>query len=104
MMLTTGMLMLGKMSVGVRKMATPPTTRIKIDITTNVYGRFSASLTIHMFVPLSRYGVNFCVPQPTPLTGDPLPDERGAVPESGALSLDLRQEAHGISVHQLHIV
>lgn len=42
MMLTTGLLMLGKMSVGVRKMATAPIARIRMDRTTNVYGRFNA--------------------------------------------------------------
>jgi hypothetical protein len=36
MTLTTGMLMFGKMSVGVRKIDTAPITKISMDITTNV--------------------------------------------------------------------
>src|SRR5260370_20457976 len=50
-MLTTGMLMFGKMSVGVRKMESVPRIKIRIAITTNVYGRFSATLTIHIIYP-----------------------------------------------------
>src|SRR5580704_8643141 len=48
MMLTTGMSMLGKMSVGVRTIASDPRSRIKIASTTMVCGCFSASLTIHI--------------------------------------------------------
>src|SRR6267143_1853038 len=48
MMLTTGMLMFGKMSVGVRKIESVPRIKIRIASTMNVYGRFSATLTIHM--------------------------------------------------------
>src|SRR5258708_2005040 len=48
MMLTTGMLMFGKMSVGVRKIEIVPRIKIRIASTTNVYGRFSATLTIHI--------------------------------------------------------
>src|ERR1700721_2671869 len=48
MMLTTGMSIFGKMSVGVRTIARPPKTRIRIASTTKVYGRFSASFTIRM--------------------------------------------------------
>ena len=44
----TGMLMFGKMSVGVRRMATGLAIRIKSASTMNVYGRLSATLTIHM--------------------------------------------------------
>src|SRR4051812_19515842 len=44
---TTGMLMLGKMSVGVRRIVSGPTNRIRIARTTNVYGRLSAIRTIH---------------------------------------------------------
>src|ERR1700730_14140924 len=47
-MLTTGMLMFGKMSVGVRKIESVPRIKIRIASTTNVYGRLSATLTIHM--------------------------------------------------------
>jgi hypothetical protein len=49
-MLTTGMSMLGKISVGVRSIASGPTIKINTARTTNVYGRRSASLTIHMTV------------------------------------------------------
>src|SRR5260370_37775216 len=50
-MLTTGMLMFGKMSVGVRKMDSVPRFKIRIANTTNVYRRFSATLTIHIVHP-----------------------------------------------------
>src|SRR6267154_100852 len=48
MMLTTGMLMFGKMSVGVRKIESVPRIKIRMASTTNVYGRLNATLTIHM--------------------------------------------------------
>src|SRR5882724_3130284 len=48
MMLTTGMLILGKMSVGVRTIASAPRMKIRIANTAMVYGRLSASLTIHI--------------------------------------------------------
>src|ERR1700730_3914222 len=48
MMLTTGMLMFGKMSVGVRNIASVPRIKVRIASTTKVYGRLSATLTIHM--------------------------------------------------------
>src|SRR6266850_5337902 len=48
MMLTTGMSMLGKMSVGVRAIASVPRIKIRTANTAIVYGRLSASLTIHI--------------------------------------------------------
>src|SRR5882762_8781732 len=60
MMLTTGILMLGKMSVGVRKTESVPRSKIRIASTTNVYGRFSATLTIHMISDLQ----SFCPARP----------------------------------------
>src|SRR3984893_13508223 len=45
---TTGMLMLGKMSVGVRAIVNGPTIRISRARTTNVYGRRRATRTIHI--------------------------------------------------------
>src|SRR5215475_9886305 len=42
------MLMFGKMSVGVRRMVSPPRMAMSIAITAKVYGRRSASRTIHM--------------------------------------------------------
>src|SRR6202030_291045 len=51
-MLTTGMLMLGKMSVGVRTIASAPMIRIRMANTTKVYGRCNASLTIHIGFPV----------------------------------------------------
>src|SRR6516165_9373711 len=48
MMLTTGMLILGNTSVGVRRIETAPKIRIKIASTTKVYGRRRARRTIHM--------------------------------------------------------
>src|SRR5579859_1915481 len=48
MMLTTGILMFGNMSVGVRTIASDPRIRIRIAITTMVCGCFNASLTIYI--------------------------------------------------------
>src|SRR5882672_11170003 len=48
MMLTTGISMLGKMSVGVRTIASVPRIKIRTANTAIVYGRLSASLTIHI--------------------------------------------------------
>src|SRR2546428_941058 len=44
----TGMSMLGKISVGVRRMMTGLASRISSATTAKVYGRCSATLTIHM--------------------------------------------------------
>src|SRR6266576_7262365 len=46
--LTTGILMLGKMSVAIRVIVTIPMSTIRMAITVKVYGRRSASRTIHM--------------------------------------------------------
>src|SRR6266436_3360047 len=48
MMLTTGMSIFGKMSVGVRTIASAPRMKIRIANTAIVYGCLSASLTIHI--------------------------------------------------------
>ncbi len=48
MTVTTGISIFGKMSVGVVAMDVKPRTRIRIEATMNVYGRFRASLTIHI--------------------------------------------------------
>ena len=45
---TTGMLMLGKISFGVRKIANDPLIKMKIARTMNVYGLRKAKLTIHI--------------------------------------------------------
>src|SRR5271166_3470448 len=45
---TTGILILGKMSVGVRRITTGAAMRINSARTINVYGRLRATLTIHM--------------------------------------------------------
>src|SRR5260370_96187 len=58
MMLTTGILMFGKMSVGVRTIASPPIIKMSIDTTTKVYGRLSASLTIHIIHPSGLAGLH----------------------------------------------
>ena len=42
------MLISGKMSTAIRRIVTTLRTTISSDITTNVYGRLKASLTIHM--------------------------------------------------------
>src|ERR1700680_1028721 len=48
MMLTTGISMVGKISVGVRTIASPPKIKMSMDATTNVWGRRNASRTIHI--------------------------------------------------------
>jgi hypothetical protein len=48
MMLTTGMLISGSTSTGVVSKTNGVASRIRIAITMNVYGRFSATLTIHI--------------------------------------------------------
>src|ERR1700719_1521741 len=45
---TTGIPMLGKLSVGVRQIANMPSSMITMARTMKVYGRLSASLTIHI--------------------------------------------------------
>src|SRR4030088_2729806 len=67
MMLTTGISMLGKMSVGVRTMAIAPKRKMRIPSTTMVYGSFRASLTIHMIhIPYSvRRGRTASAYEPT---------------------------------------
>jgi hypothetical protein len=45
--LATGILIYGKMSVGILAIEATPSTSIRIAITTKVYGRRRASLTIH---------------------------------------------------------
>src|SRR5580698_10454273 len=45
---TTGMLMVGKISVAVRTIASAPNRKIRMARTMNVYGRCSAIRTIHM--------------------------------------------------------
>jgi hypothetical protein len=45
---TTGMSMLGKMSVGVLRMDNGPKMRMSRDITTKVYGLRRANRTIHI--------------------------------------------------------
>jgi hypothetical protein len=52
----TGMLMVGKISVGVRAMTTGLTMRIRRARTMKVYGRSRAILTIHMAEALGRDG------------------------------------------------
>src|SRR5271155_2025749 len=47
-MLTTGILIFGKMSVGVRRMTMGPRIKSSRATTTKVYGRRSASRTIHI--------------------------------------------------------
>jgi len=47
-MLTTGILISGKMSVGVRRTTTGVRIRIRSAITTNVYGLRNAKATIHI--------------------------------------------------------
>src|ERR1700730_16283674 len=64
-MLTTGMSMFGKIAVGVRTIASAPRIRMSIDTITNVYGRRSASLTIHMI----HSGLAGMYPQIDPTAG-----------------------------------
>src|SRR2546426_7198038 len=71
----TGMLILGKMSTGIVTMDSTPMRAINRASTTNVYGRRSASLTIHMI----DGGVNHEACQHRPLlnsfTRGPLPGQ-----------------------------
>src|SRR5579862_3431437 len=55
MTLTTGMLMLGKISTGVRSRTTGQMSSRTSENTMNVYGRASASLTIHILILLLVY-------------------------------------------------
>jgi len=48
MLLTTGISIFGKMSTDIVMMDNTPMTAMSSDITTNVYGRLSASRTIHI--------------------------------------------------------
>src|ERR1700679_3605802 len=50
--LTTGILIFGKMSVGVRRIVTGPIISNKMDNTTKVYGRLKAKRTIHIKISL----------------------------------------------------
>src|SRR5271163_5228967 len=52
-MLTTGILMLGKMSVGVERIESGPRINSNIANTTKVYGRRRARRTIHIFQTFS---------------------------------------------------
>ena len=54
MTLTTGMLISGKMSIGMETTETAPRTAISSARTTKVYGRRSASRTIHICVRFGR--------------------------------------------------
>src|SRR5579862_7366736 len=59
MTLTTGMLMLGKISTGVRSRTTGQMSSRTSENTMNVYGRASASLTIHIRILHVRELRNF---------------------------------------------
>jgi hypothetical protein len=51
MTVTTGILTLGKMSVGVRRITVIPSMRIRRERTTKVYGLRNARRTIHIQIP-----------------------------------------------------
>src|SRR3954466_12427498 len=51
---TIGSAISGKMSFGMRRIDTMPSRTINIAMTTNVYGRLSASLTIHTVTSFER--------------------------------------------------
>jgi hypothetical protein len=53
------------MSVGIRKIVSPPRMAMSIDITTNVYGRLSARRTSHIM------GVEFLVSSCRPTAHEP---------------------------------
>src|SRR6266851_1478695 len=55
MTVITGMFTSGKMSTGMRAIVTTPSTRMSNATTTNVYGRRSASRTIHMRLTCQHY-------------------------------------------------
>src|ERR1700736_5241283 len=105
-MLTTGMLIFGKMSVGVRSAASVPRIKIRIAITTNVYGRLKASFTIHICIPLPCY--TFCVFgfasfRRIFLLRNPLSDIRRAISQFGARALAACQEPYGVSVDEFDL-
>src|SRR5437016_3449028 len=62
----TGMSMFGKMSVGVRRMSTGLSNKMSTARTTNVYGRCSATLTIHMSYGCGGGRRGFTVPRHRP--------------------------------------
>src|SRR5437899_2157094 len=81
----TGMSMFGKMSVGVRRMSTGLSNKMSTARTTNVYGRCSATLTIHMSYRCGGGRRGFTVPPSrlctrsgnvAPLDGDGVPRRR----------------------------
>src|ERR1700737_2097253 len=105
-MLTTGMLIFGKMSVGVRSAASVPRIKIRIATTTNVYGRLKASLTIHICIPLACQTCcvfGFASLHHIFLLRNPLSDIRRAISQLGARGLAARQEPHSVSVHELYV-
>jgi hypothetical protein len=76
--LITGMLMFGKMSVGVRKAEAVPKIRISTAMTMNVYGRRKASRTIPIIGVLPRERV--------PSLQPPMPKDAIAPLSFGTLS------------------
>src|SRR5436190_16091714 len=69
----------GKMSVGIRVMVTTPRIAMSMAITTNVYGRRSASRTIHMICGFPR---GLSVQAGCREKNRGFPAERGAGPRS----------------------
>src|SRR5206468_836757 len=96
----TGMLMLGKMSVGVRRTIAGLASRISSATTTKVYGRCRATLTIHMLcrrpTAQSSYCSHGCLPSLSMLEGmRSFPSDETTVPKAaseghGRIDLDRR--------------
>src|SRR3974390_2386695 len=82
------------MSTGMVAIEMPPTMAISRAMTTNVYGRRSASLTIHMVHSRTRPGYHFslCEKRPAAGAGNCLPAGAGGIrrPASCRLSVDVQ--------------
>src|SRR3569833_1902682 len=98
---TTGMLIDGKMSIGIRNTATIPKMRIRIDVHTNVYGRLSARWTSHTCAssPHRRVPTRCSAPSQQPSNerfelraGDRIIEASGHEAELGLRQRELRRE------------
>src|SRR5579872_1535625 len=105
MMLTTGILMLGNMSVGVRKIAIKPIARIRTAITTNVYGLRNANFTIHINPSslLDFVSAEFLGEHCGSFPHDPLAQISGTISELRTLRFAICQEPHDVPVDQPYL-
>src|SRR5580693_9426517 len=82
------------MSTGIVTIATPPRIAIRSAMTTNVYGRRSASLTIHMMVSGAHIMLDLRLPVPWPSRRSAKrPSQRSRIEaQKGAHAIQLRLE------------